>query len=61
MSFKEDCVNALGEVGLGASGSVCLFREVQVGQFGPYLAVVDFFYGIQGLVWRSGVGGGSSM
>ena len=28
MSFKEDCVNTLREVGLGSSGSVCLFREV---------------------------------
>jgi len=47
MSFKEDCVNTLGEVGLGGSGSVCLFREVQVGQLGPYLAVVEIFMGFR--------------
>ena len=47
MSFKEDCINTLGEVGLGGSGCVCPFREVQVGQLGPYLAVVEFLMGFR--------------
>ena len=53
MSFKEDCVNTLGEDRLGGSGSVCLFREVQVWQLGPYLAVVKFLWdlGIGLAVW----------
>ena len=49
MSFKEDCINALGEVGLGGSGCVCPFREIQVGQLSPYLAVVEF-------LWDLGIG-----
>ena len=54
LSFKEDCVNTLGEVGLGGSGSVCLFREVQVGQLGPHLVVVEFFMGLRD--WSGGLG-----
>jgi len=54
MSFKEDCVNTLGEVGLGGSGSVCLFREFQVRQLGPYLAMVEFFMGLRD--WSGGLG-----
>jgi len=54
MSFKEDCVNTLGEVELGGSGNVCLFRETQVGQLGPYLAVVEFFMGFRD--WSGGLG-----
>ena len=42
MSLKEDGVNTLGEDGLGGPGCVCPFWEIQVGQLGPYLAVVDF-------------------
>ena len=49
MSLKEDCVNKLGKVGSGGAGSVCLFRKVQVGQLGPYLAVVEF-------LWDLGIG-----
>ena len=43
MTFEENCVNPLGQVGLGGVGRVGLLREVQVGQLGPYLAVVEFF------------------
>jgi len=43
MSFKEDGVDTLGKVGLGGPGRVYPFWEIQVGQFGPYLAVVEFF------------------
>jgi len=43
MSFKKDGVDTLGDVGLSGPGSVTLFREIQVGQLGPYLAVVEFF------------------
>jgi len=53
MSFKKDSVDTLGEVGLGAPGSVSLFREIQVGQLGPYLAVVEFFVGFR--VWFGGL------
>jgi len=42
MSFKKDGVDTLGEVCLSGPGSVSLFREIQVGQLGPYLAVVEF-------------------
>jgi len=54
MSFKEDSVDTLGEVGLGGPGRVCLFREIQEGQLGPYLAVVDFFVGFRD--WSGGLG-----
>ena len=54
MSFKEDFVNTLGEVGLGGSGCVCPFGEVQVGQLGPYLAVVEFLMGFRD--WSGGLG-----
>ena len=47
MSFKEDGINTLGEVGLGGPGCVCLFWEIQVRQLGPYLAVVEFFMGFR--------------
>ena len=47
MSFKEDGVDTLGEVGLGVPGRVCPFWEVQVRQLGPYLAVVEFFVGFR--------------
>jgi len=49
MSFKEDGVDTLGEVGLGGLGRVCPFWEIQVGQLGPYLAVVEF-------LWDLGIG-----
>ena len=42
MSFKEDGVNTLGEVGLSGPGRDSLFREIQV-QLGPYLEVIEFF------------------
>ena len=48
MTFEEDCVNPLGKVGPGGAGRVGLYRKVQVGQLGPYLAVVDFFVGLRG-------------
>jgi len=48
MSFKKDGVDTLGEVGLIGPGSVSLFREIQVGQLGPYLAMVEFFVGFRG-------------
>ena len=54
MTFEENCVNPLGKVGLGGAGSVSLFREVQVGQLGPYLAVVEFFMGLRD--WSGGLG-----
>jgi len=47
MSFKEDGVDTLGEVGLGGPGSSCPFWEIQVGQLVPYLAVVKFFMGFR--------------
>jgi len=47
MPFKEDGVDALGEVGLGSTGCAGLFGEVKVGQLGPYLAVVEFFVGFR--------------
>jgi len=43
MPFKEDSVDALGEVGLSSTGCAGLFGEIKVGQLGPYLAVVEFF------------------
>ena len=49
MTFEENCVNPLGKVGLGGAGRIGLFREVQVGQLGPYLAVVEF-------LWDLGIG-----
>ena len=49
MTFEENCVNPLGKVGLGGAGCVGLFREVQVGQLGPYLAVSNF-------LWDLGIG-----
>ena len=49
MSFKKDGVDTLGEVGLSGPGSVSLFWEIQVGQLGPYLAVVEF-------LWDLGIG-----
>jgi len=54
MTFEENCVNPLGNVGLGGAGRVGLFREVQVGQLGPYLAVVEFFMGLRD--WSGGLG-----
>ena len=54
MTFEENCVNPLGKVGLGGAGSVGRFREVQVGQLGPYLAVVDFFMGLRD--WSGSLG-----
>jgi len=53
MSFEENCVNPLGKVGLGGAGSVGLFREVQVGQLSPYLAVVEFSMGLRD--WSGGL------
>jgi len=38
----------------GGAGRVGLFRIVQVGQLGPYLAVVEFFMGLRG--WSGGLG-----
>jgi len=56
ISFKEDCVDSLGEVRLGGPGRVGPFGEVQVGKLGPYLAVVEFFVGFRvwfcGLLWE---------
>ena len=56
MSFKKDSVDVLGKVGLGGPGSVSLFREIQVGQLGPYLAVIEIFMGFRdcsgGLGWE---------
>jgi len=56
MSLEKDGVDALGEVGLGGPGSASLFGEIQVGQLGPYLAVVEFFVGFRecsgGLRWE---------
>ena len=56
MSYKEDGVDALREVGLGCTGCASLFGEVKVGQLGPYLAVVEFFVGFRecsgGLRWE---------
>jgi len=54
MSFKEDGVDTLGEVGLGGPGRVYPFWEIQVGQLGPYLAVVEFFMGSRD--WSGGLG-----
>jgi len=54
MSFKEDGVNTLGEVGLGGLGCVCPFWEIQVGQFGPLFAVIEFFMGFRD--WSGGLG-----
>jgi len=54
MSFKEDGVDTLGKVGLGGPGRVCPFWEIQVGQLGPYLAVVEFFVGFGN--WSGGLG-----
>jgi len=54
MTFEENCVNPLGKVGLGGAGRIGLFREVQVGQLGPYLAVVEFFMGFR--YWSGGLG-----
>ena len=54
MSLKKDGVDTLGEVGLCGPGSVSLFREIQVGQLGPYLAVVDFFVVFRD--WSDGLG-----
>jgi len=54
MSFKEDGANTLGEVGLGGPGCVCPFWEIQVGQVGPYLAVVKFFMGFRD--WSGSLG-----
>jgi len=54
MSFKEDGVDTLEEVGLGGPGRVCPFWEVQVGQLGPYLAVVVFLVGFRD--WSGGLG-----
>jgi len=54
MSFKEDGVDTLGEVGLGGPGRVYPFWEIQVGQLGPYLAVVKFFMGFRD--WSCGLG-----
>jgi len=54
MTFEENCVNPLGKVGLGSAGCVGLFREVQVGQLGPYLAVVEFLMGLRD--WSGGLG-----
>jgi len=56
MAFKENCVNPLGEVGLGGASRVGLLREVKVRQLGPYLAVIKFFMrlrnGSGGLGWE---------
>ena len=53
MLFKEDGVDTLEEVGLGGPGCVCPFWEIQVGQLGPYLVVVDFFMGFRD--WSGGL------
>ena len=49
MTFEENFVNPLGKVGLGGAGCVGLFREVQVGQLGPYWAWSIF-------LWDLGIG-----
>jgi len=54
MSFKKDGVDTLGEGGLGGPGCVYPFGEIQVGQLGPYLAVVEFFVGFRD--WSGGLG-----
>jgi len=54
MSFEEDGVSTLGEVGLGGPGCVWPFWEIQVGQLGPYLAVVEFSIGFRD--WSGGLG-----
>jgi len=54
MTFEENFVNPLGKVGLGGTGRVGLFREVQVGQLDSYLAVVEFFMGLRD--WSGGLG-----
>ena len=54
MSFKEDGVNTLGEVGLDGPSCVCPFWENQVGQLGPYMAEVEFFIGFRD--WSGGLG-----
>ena len=48
VSFKKDCVDALGKVGLGSPGCVSLFGKIKVRKLGPYLAVVKFFERFRG-------------
>ena len=51
---SKDSVDSLGEVRLGGPGRVCPFGEIQVGQLGPYLAVVKFLMGFRD--WSGGLG-----
>ena len=61
MSFKKDCVDALGKVGLGSPGSVGLFGKIKVRKLGPYLAMVKFFERFRKCSGDlAGVGGDSS-
>ena len=54
MLFKEDGVDSLGEVWWGGPSRVGQFGEVQMGKFGPYSAVIEFF--MRFVVWFGGLG-----
>ena len=45
VSFKEDGVDSLGEIGWGGQSRIGQFGEVSMGKLGPDLVVIEFCVG----------------